>query len=169
MHLIFADEPAPFPSQPSHPRPSAVREVSGTSSARVASERESVNVVRAGPDRPVVVGMLAHAVRWRILSAGAATGAFAACLLVGLILAPMARRRHMPFAAIGFASVVSMIPGVFLFRMASGLQQLANGSNTPLQVLGATIANGVTAFNITLAMSFGLILPKIVIDRLAKS
>jgi hypothetical protein len=38
-----------------------------------------------------------------------------------------------------------------------------------LQVLGATIANGVTALNIILAMSFGLILPKIAIDRLAKS
>jgi len=118
---------------------------------------------------PVVVGMLAHAVRWGILSAGAATGAFAACLLVGLILAPLARRRHMLFAAIGFVSVVSMMPGVFLFRMASGLQQLANGSNTALQVLGATIADGVTALNIILAMSFGLILPKIAIDRLAKS
>jgi uncharacterized membrane protein YjjP (DUF1212 family) len=120
---------------------------------------------------PVAVGMLAHALRWWTLSvgAGAATGAFVACLVVGIILTPVARRSHMPFAAIGFASVVSMMPGVFLFRMASGLVQLANSSNTTLELLGATIADAMTAITIIVAMSFGVVVPKIVIDRLGDS
>jgi hypothetical protein len=73
----------------------------------------------------------------------------------------------MPFAAIGFASVVSMMPGVFLFRMASGLVQLADYSNANLDLLRATIADAMTAIAIILAMSFGVVAPKMIMDHLA--
>jgi uncharacterized membrane protein YjjP (DUF1212 family) len=116
---------------------------------------------------PVTVGAAAHALRWVarfILQLSFPIGAFVACLVVGLVLTPVARRRRMPFAAIGFASVVSMMPGVFLFRTASGLVQLASGSDRPWELMAATFADGSLAVLIILAMSFGLIVPKLVID-----
>jgi hypothetical protein len=57
-----------------------------------------------------------------------------------------------------------MIPGAFLFRMASGLVQLADGSHTTLALISATISDGMTAITIIVAMSLGLIVPKMAVD-----
>jgi uncharacterized membrane protein YjjP (DUF1212 family) len=120
---------------------------------------------------PVAVGMLAHALRWLALSVfgfGVTTGALVACVVVGLILTPVSRLTHMPFAAIGFASVVSMMPGVYLFRMGSGLVQIAEGRQSTTDLVN-TVASGATATMIILAMSFGLIIPKLIIDYCSDS
>jgi uncharacterized membrane protein YjjP (DUF1212 family) len=117
---------------------------------------------------PAAIGMLAHASRWAMISlAGASvqTGALVACLIVGIVITPIADRLRLPFAAFAFASVVSLIPGVYLFRMAAGFVDLVTlGPNASADVLLNTIADGATAMLVILAMAIGLILPKMCIE-----
>jgi uncharacterized membrane protein YjjB (DUF3815 family) len=118
---------------------------------------------------PILIGALAHACRWAVISIGGGTietGALVACLVVGTLITPIADRLRLPFAAVGFASVVSLIPGVFLFRMAGGFVELiSHGGNASPDLLLSTVMDGMTAFLIFLAMAFGLIAPKMLIEH----
>jgi uncharacterized membrane protein YjjB (DUF3815 family) len=118
---------------------------------------------------PILVGMLAHASRWEAISAAGASaeaGALVACLVVGVIITPIADQMRLPFAGLAFASVVSLMPGVFLFRMAGGMVDLVTlGPQAPQELLAQMFADGTTTILIILAMSFGLILPKMCIQH----
>jgi uncharacterized membrane protein YjjP (DUF1212 family) len=122
---------------------------------------------------PILIGMLAHASRWEAISAAGAspeTGAFVACMVVGIIMTPIADHMRLPFAGLAFASVVSLIPGVYLFRMAGGMVDLVTlGAQAPQELLVHVVTDGTTAILIILAMSFGLILPKMCIQHFTQS
>jgi hypothetical protein len=84
-----------------------------------------------------------------------------------IIVTPIADLLRMPFAAFAFASVVSLIPGVLLLRMAGGFVELvALGGKASNDLLLNTFANGATAMLVILTMTLGLILPKVCIDYL---
>jgi uncharacterized membrane protein YjjB (DUF3815 family) len=107
--------------------------------------------------------MAAHAARWIVLQEGASlqTGAFIACLLVGLVVTPLADLVRMPFAAFAFASVVSLIPGVLLFQVAADLLALLQPEATMnVDLLLTAVRDTTTAFVIVLAMTLGLAIPK---------
>lgn len=111
---------------------------------------------------PLLMGMLAHAAHWEMsalgMSGAAATGV--ACLVVGAVMVPIVRRLHLPFAAAGFASVVSMVPGSILIRMAGGLAQLQQGHGaTPVSLINGILSDGTTAVETLIAMTLGLLLP----------
>ena len=109
---------------------------------------------------PVAVGMVAHGAHWWLLQPGRAdliAAALAACLIAGVLLVPIAHHLRIPFAAIGFASVVALIPGVYVFRMLSGVVQFASSPTTEL--LTALAADGVVATLVLAAMAIGLAVP----------
>jgi len=108
---------------------------------------------------PVAVGMVAHGLHWYALHAGAnlALAAFASCLLVGIVLVPVSHRMRIPFAGIGFAAVVALVPGVFVFRTLAGFVEFAGAPTA--QLLSATAANLIGATIIVAGMALGLALP----------
>jgi uncharacterized membrane protein YjjP (DUF1212 family) len=118
---------------------------------------------------PIAAGMLAHAARWALISvagANAATGALVACMLVSVLVTPIVDRLHLPFAALAFSAVVSMMPGFFLFNAATGLVELVSiGPSAPAALLTSIATNAATAFLIIMAMTFGLILPRMLFER----
>ena len=120
---------------------------------------------------PVTVGALAHALRWYVIAGlgfGPVGGALVACLTVGLVQTPVGHRWRMPFAPIGFASVVSMLPGAYLFPMASGLAQMTAGAGAPATLVSTTMYNGVVAAAVVLAMCPGLLVPRLVLGGLSE-
>jgi uncharacterized membrane protein YjjB (DUF3815 family) len=69
----------------------------------------------------------------------------------------VARAKHIPFAGIGFAAVVSLVPGVYIFRTIDALGVLTfAGSASPS--FGA-LTDGATAVFIIMAMAAGLAIP----------
>jgi uncharacterized membrane protein YjjP (DUF1212 family) len=117
---------------------------------------------------PVVVGMLAHAARWALVSlagVGAATAALVACALVSIVITPVADRLRLPFVGLGSSAVASMLPGFFLFRFASDLVELvSSGERASADLLQSIIENGTIAFLIILAMTIGLIVPRMLFE-----
>ena len=116
---------------------------------------------------PILVGMICHASRWFILEngGGVVLGAFVACLIAGIITAMLARYLKLPFAALAFSAVVSMMPGIFVFKLASGLVEVYRAdSDATIAMLTNVVSNGTATFLIVMAMTFGLIVPKMLID-----
>lgn len=109
---------------------------------------------------PVAVGMAAHAVHWWAIEVGHASmpaAAALACLLAGAVLTPLAYLKRMPFAAVGFAAVVALVPGMYVFRAVAGAAQITTRPSE--QVLLDVASNGATAALTVLAMAVGLAVP----------
>lgn len=122
---------------------------------------------------PIAIGMLAHGCLWGAITlagVNAATGALFACLVVGTVMTPIADRLRVPFAGLAFASVVSLIPGSYLFRTAGGMASLlAAGTKAGPELFFQVMADATGAILIVVAMTFGLVIPRICFDNLSQA
>ena len=115
-------------------------------------------------------GGLAHAAHWVALTWwhwNAPASSLLACLVAGGLLTPVCHSRHIPFAGAGFAAVVALVPGVYLFRAAAGTLSLVGKAHAEA-ALEATASDLATAVVIVLAMAVGLVVPHRAWARLAR-
>jgi uncharacterized membrane protein YjjB (DUF3815 family) len=114
---------------------------------------------------PVAAGMVAHAAHWwsiTVWHASLAAAALVSCLIVGTALAPIAYLLRIPFTAIGFAAVVALVPGMYVFRTLAALVQLTGNASPPL--VTAAASNGALAALVVAAMAIGLTVPNHIRD-----
>lgn len=112
---------------------------------------------------PAVIGAAAHSVHWFMvtrLGAAPAAAATVASLLVGVVMVPVARRHHLPFAGVAFASVVSMLPGAFIFALSSGLLAVARPGRAGAVLVDDVVANAATTLLVIAGLTLGLAVPK---------
>jgi uncharacterized membrane protein YjjP (DUF1212 family) len=118
---------------------------------------------------PVLVGMFCHGSRWLVIEngGGIVLGTLIACMIAGTAMTLLSRALKLPFAALAFASVVSMMPGIFIFKFADGLINIYLAGNTAtLAMLTEMVGHGIAALLIVLLMTFGLIVPKMLIESI---
>ncbi|MBM9468880.1 threonine/serine exporter family protein [Nakamurella leprariae] len=112
---------------------------------------------------PFLVGAGVHALRWVAIyhwHVESWVGAGLACLVAGFVLVPVSRRLQLPFSAIGFASVVSLMPGLLVFRTLAALSMLQDATGAQAtELVQSAVDNANVAALTVMAMAIGFIVP----------
>jgi uncharacterized membrane protein YjjP (DUF1212 family) len=119
---------------------------------------------------PVAVGMAVHALHWWAIThwhAGLPVAALLSCLAAAAVLGPIAHWYRIPFTAIGFAAVVSMVPGMYVFRTVTGFVDVVNNPSPAL--LTTTASNGSVAVLVIVCMAIGLTVPNQIRDSIVEA
>lgn len=111
----------------------------------------------------MLIGAVAHLSHWLaldVLGLNALAASWLACLVAGTSVVLLSRK-HLSFAAVGFAAVVALVPGLYVFRWVSALLQLVTTSSPShaAQLQLAASQDLYTALLLTAAMVAGLVLP----------
>jgi uncharacterized membrane protein YjjP (DUF1212 family) len=108
----------------------------------------------------VLGGMAGHGLRFVALEAGwhLESATLLGGLAVGVVSAWMARSKRTPVAVIAFAGVVTMMPGLQMYRALGGALQLARqGDAAELPTVAGTLGNALQACFVVGALTIGLV------------
>lgn len=112
---------------------------------------------------PLAVGAAVHALRWVAITEWHLPSYLAAgiaCLAAGIILLPVSRRFQVPFSAVGFASVVSLMPGLLVFRTLAALAMLQGAdAGRAASLIQSAVNDANTAWLTVFAMALGFLVP----------
>ena len=96
------------------------------------------------------------------LGAGMILSSFLAGTVAGTVAISLAQWREVPHILIALPSVIPLVPGVFAYKSMMGLMKLAKQSGSQYtDVIADTVYNGVMAFFVIMAITFGLSIPLI--------
>ena len=96
------------------------------------------------------------------IGAGMILSSFLAGISAGIVAVSLAQWREVPYIIIALPSIIPLVPGIFAYRAMMGLMKLAKHSgNQYTDVISDTVFNGVMAFFVVMAITFGLSIPLI--------
>jgi uncharacterized membrane protein YjjB (DUF3815 family) len=106
-------------------------------------------------------GMIGHGARFLALDGGwgVISATFVGALTVGLVSALIVRLYRIPLAVIAFAGAVTMMPGVQIYRAASGSLQLSRLlDSAELPTVSGTLGYAAQACFVVIALALGIVL-----------
>jgi uncharacterized membrane protein YjjB (DUF3815 family) len=115
--------------------------------------------------------MIGHGLRYLALQAAwnLETATFVGGLAVGIMSTWMAREYKTPFAVIGFAGAVTMMPGLQIYRTLSGGLKLARSGGATEPPVEMVLSNALQASLIICALALGLIVANRAVTMIARS
>ena len=111
-------------------------------------------------------GFAAGLIKFLVLDPGIGAGmilsSFLAGTFAGVVAISLAQWREVPQIIIAIPAVIPLVPGIFAYRAMMGLMKLAKQSGSQYtDVISDTVYNGVMAFFVIMAITFGLSIPLI--------
>lgn len=120
----------------------------------------------------VAGGMIGHGTRFAALAQdwGLISATFVGGFAVGIVAALIVRTFRVPLAVVAFAGAVTMMPGMQIYRAASGSLQLARFlGSAELPTVAGTLGNALQASFVVIALALGLIIASSAINWFAVS